>query len=118
MLHALLNGNGYAEVERDEGGRPVALWPLDSARMKVGHDEEVGRYYEYRTGVDKVVLRPDQVYHLMGLSRDGCTGLNPIQLARESLGLTQAAERFGASFFGNSAKPSGILTTAGQLSDN
>src|SRR5574338_907683 len=28
QAHALIWGNGYAEIERDAAGRPVALWPL------------------------------------------------------------------------------------------
>ena len=42
-----------------------------------------------------------------GLSSDGITGLSPIDLARESVGLGLAAQEYGARFFQNDAKPGG-----------
>jgi HK97 family phage portal protein len=38
-------------------------------------------------------------------------GLSPIAYAREAIGLGIAAERYGAKFFGDSAIPSGVLTS-------
>jgi HK97 family phage portal protein len=38
-------------------------------------------------------------------------GLSPIAYARESIGLGRGAERYGAKFFGDSAIPSGVITT-------
>jgi HK97 family phage portal protein len=38
-------------------------------------------------------------------------GLSPIAYAREAIGLGLAAEKYGAKFFGDSAIPSGLLTT-------
>jgi HK97 family phage portal protein len=38
-------------------------------------------------------------------------GLSPIAYAREAIGLGLAAEKYGAKFFGDSAIPSGVLTS-------
>jgi HK97 family phage portal protein len=46
-----------------------------------------------------------QLLHARGPSRDGVVGSSPITDARESIALEIAAERFGASFFGNGAMP-------------
>ncbi len=42
-------------------------------------------------------------------------GLSPISYARQAIGLGLAVERFGASFFGDGATPSGVLTTETKL---
>lgn len=119
VAHVLLYGNSYQEIERDESGRPVALWILPPERVKVGRDAELGLFYEVQlTSGSNIYLRPDQCFHVSGLSHDGLNGFSPVRLARETLALTQACERFGASFFGNSARPSGVLQSPLALSQN
>jgi HK97 family phage portal protein len=49
------------------------------------------------------------MFHLCGFSTDGITGVNPIQLHRESIGLAMATEEHGARLFSNGAKMGGIL---------
>ncbi len=46
---------------------------------------------------------------------NGLLGLSPISLARESIGLAIAQEQLASRWAGNSAKPSGILTTEQKL---
>jgi HK97 family phage portal protein len=53
----------------------------------------------------------------MGLSSDGRQGYGVVQRARESIGLTQATERYGAGYFGHGAKPGGVLEHPTHLSD-
>ena len=62
-------------------------------------------------------LTDDRVWHLRGLSNDGLDGYSPISLMRQAIGLSMAAEKFGAKFFGNDARPGGILLHPGQLGD-
>lgn len=119
LAHALLWGNGYAEIERDLLGRPVALWLLRPDLMRVESREDGSPYYLYRPpGASETELEPSQVFHIRGLGFDGYRGYSVVEMARESLGLGMAAERFGARLFGSGAKPSGVLTTPGHLSDD
>ncbi len=119
MAHVLLYGNHYAEIERDEAGRPVSLWLLQPDNVKVARDEELGLVYVVRVAGGKdVYLAPANVFHVAGLASDGLVGHSPIALARESIALTAACERFGAAFFGNSARPAGVLQTPLALSQN
>jgi HK97 family phage portal protein len=53
------------------------------------------------------------ILHLRINSLDGFTGRSPITLLRESLGITVAADRHSASFFGNGALPDIILSKKG-----
>ena len=64
---------------------------------------------------DERFIAPRDMIHVPGLNFDGITGLSPIGLAKQTIGAALATEKFGAQFFGNGAKPSGILTAGGQL---
>src|SRR5690554_1280013 len=114
--HVLTWGNSYAEIERDGAGRPIALWPLlpDRTGVEVKNGEKV-----YWTIVDgaKVYLAEDRVLHVPGLGYDGLRGYNVIRMFRDSLGLTIAANQYGAEFFGNSGRPSGVLTHPSRVDD-
>lgn len=114
MGHCLLYGNFYAEIERNERGEAVALWPLHPFNVRT---ERVGarKVYVVRVDGQEVVLPSEDVLHVPGFSLDGHTGLVPVHMARESIGLSKATEAFGASFFGNGAAPSGILTSPAKL---
>jgi HK97 family phage portal protein len=103
-------GNGYAEIERDFAGRPVALWPLLSYQMAPFF--EGGRLlYRYRNpGGTDVIFEPSDVIHLRGYSETGIEGSSAVSKGRESFGLAIAAERFGGAFFGNGSTMDGIIT--------
>lgn len=51
----------------------------------------------------------DDMLHVPGLSFDGRLGQSIVWLARETLGLALATEKFGAKYFANFARPGGIL---------
>lgn len=118
LAHCLTWGNGYAEIERNLAGDPVSLWILSPDRVTVKRDVEGALFYEYR-GEDGIQEIPAaDVFHIRGLGFDGLQGYSVVRTARESLGLALACERFGARLFGSGAKPSGILTIPGVLSDD
>ena len=48
---------------------------------------------------------------------DGVLGVSPITYAREAMGLALATEEFGARFFGNGARPGGVLEHPGTIKD-
>ena len=51
-----------------------------------------------------------KIFHIRGLSLDGITGMNPIQYARECIGLGMAGEKFLAQYFGKGLHPGAVLT--------
>lgn len=119
MGHALAYGNAYAEIVRAETGEIVSLPILRPDWMSPRRDDSGRLIYEYRhPRAGTHVYQPADVFHLRGLGFDGLVGYSVIRMARESIGLTMAAERFGAKFFGSGAKPSGVLTHPGRLSDD
>jgi HK97 family phage portal protein len=111
--HVITWGNSYCEIERDRVGRPLALWPLlpDRTGAEMVDGEKI--YWTHVNG-EKKYLAADRVLHVPGLGFDGIRGYNVVHMHRNSLGLTMAADEYGARFFGNSGRPSGILTHPGK----
>ena len=123
--HLMLRGNAYAEIERDTSGRVRALWPLRPDMMTVTRDAKKRIVYLYRmpNGQDvkwiwnSATTQPAPILHVRGFGSDGLIGYSPATLHRETLGLSLAASEQGARFFSNAARPSGVLTTDVELSD-
>lgn len=113
----LLWGNAYAPILR-RAGDPIELLPVASKDVQVRLSRTLGLFYD--------VVMPDgsvrafnqaDMLHVPGLSWNGLLGLSVIRHAAQSIGLGLAAEQFGASFFGNSAAPSGYISIPGALGD-
>ncbi len=119
QAHVLLWGNGYAEIERDGAGRPIALWPVTPDRVEVDADRLQGGVLVWKVSHPQKpdVFVPDEnMLHIRGLGFDGIVGYSVIEQARESIGLGMGAEQFGSTFFGNGASIGAILETEGSLS--
>jgi HK97 family phage portal protein len=114
MAHLLLWGNSYTEIVRDLEGNCVELWPIDPSIVTAKRTESGELYYDLNRG--KSFITAANMLHISGLSFDGISGMSPISMARQSLGLSLAIEQFGAGYFGRGARPGGVLTFPGQLS--
>lgn len=114
--HLALWGNAYAEIEMSDNG-PLALWPLRPDRMRVTRTP-AGLLYNYTlpNRTTPVPLPAARILHLRGLSSDGIMGYSPIAMAREAVGLAMATEQYAARWFGNDARPGGVLQHPGKLS--
>lgn len=113
-----LRGNAYAEKVFDRTGRLTELWPITPSRVKVDRDRRTQqlRYTITLPEGEQVVFGRDRIFHHRGLGGDGITGYSKIKLAKEAIGLSLATEEYGARFFGNGAKASGVLEHPGRLS--
>ncbi len=106
--HAILKGNGYAWIDTFEGRRilrnldPSATMPYQIVGGEVMYLTQIGgRMYD---------IPGTQMLHIRNVTLDGLCGLGVVDKAREALGLSIAAERYGAAFFGNSARPNVAIT--------
>lgn len=114
--HAITWGNGYAEIERDGSGRPLALWPLWPDRVCPERAPNGELYYIVRsTGGAEVPLPSRDVFHLKGLGFDGLRGYSVVEMSARSLGLTMALEQNASSYFANGSRPSGALVYQGKI---
>lgn len=148
MVHCLLWGNGYCEIERDKSAQIVGIWPRNPARTRpirntrpitIEGDTLPAGTLLYETseslmnnsdpttsdnqemndnhiGLRRLILAEDMI-HVPGLSLDGRLGQSTVYLARQIMGLALATEKYGAKFFGNGARPAGILTIPNPLED-
>ncbi|MBI9042916.1 MAG: phage portal protein [Anaerolineaceae bacterium] len=120
MGHLCLWGNAYAEIQFDGGGHVRGLWPLRPDETEIRWVN--GKLFYVTTlpkkfGHKRIALSSERVFHLRGLSMDGIQGMSPIKMERNALGLAAATEEYGSRFFGNGAKPGGVLEHPQHLSD-
>ena len=124
MMGGLLTrGNAYAEVIPGQRGYAARLQPIHSSRVTV---EQLGPEYAsalrfqvtHPGGGPPTVLLQNQMMRFVGQSVDGITGLSPVALAREAIGLTQALEQAGAATMKNNSTPPGILQHPGRFSND
>lgn len=114
--HALSWGNGYAEIERNARGRPVALYLLTPDRVTPRRIE--GRLvYQVRNagGFPDTWLESMDILHLHGLGFDGLIGYSVINMARRTIGMAVASDEYAASTFKNRSRPDGVLKHPGEL---
>jgi|GEM_PF-39374 len=108
--YALLFGNCYAEIERARDGTPIALWPLEPWRVWPRYDWTRGGllYYDVPDAGPNRRIEATDMFHIKGFGF-GVVGFMLCRMAKECMAISMAAETFAASFFGNSAQPSGVL---------
>jgi len=95
-------GNHYAAKGRGKTGpvRDLVAVPPREVDVELQRD----RTLVYRIGTEPPRTQ-SQMHHARGASRNGYLGDSPVMDVREAIALEIAAERFGASFFGNGAMP-------------
>jgi HK97 family phage portal protein len=124
--HVCLRGNSYAFIVRDNGNRIKGFVPLNpgAVTIEVAGDFDAPKItYRYRPEMQGVygaeqLFDSTEIWHVKGLSSDGITGISPLSMARESIGLAQASESHGAMFFRNGAQTSLVATTPGKLNED
>lgn len=103
-------GDGYAEIERDRTGEPIALWPVHPSRVDIVGDSR-NRVYRVRNDDGKyVAVTADDMIHIEG------QGKRAIQIKAESLGVSLAAQKFAAAYYGNGMGISMAIIHPGKLS--
>lgn len=109
----VLTGNCYALKKMGElsisKGSIVSLLPFMSMQMEVELLRDGAVTYRYQDGVDVKVYAADRVWHNK-LFGNGIIGLSPLEYARNSIGIAQAAEEATTKIYKNGGKPSGVLT--------
>lgn len=113
---ALTRGNAYAEIQRDNRGVPIALWPIHPERVCVRRGENGALEYEVWNSGGNVVLQAEDMFHVRGFG-DGAVGYGVIEYAAQSIGWAQATEVFGSTSFGEGMHPSLLVKTKWGLTE-
>lgn len=119
---AALLGNAYAWADVSPNGRVVGLYPWHPNDVRVQRAKDgFGRWtllYELCEGGHVVERVPAAfMLHIRGLEMDSSgMGLSVIKAARQSMGISLAAEEFGARLFTNGASQGGFIKVPNKLS--
>src|SRR5690606_26231349 len=89
-------GNAYINIDWGWDGRPKALWLLNPAVTEPYVDVKTNTlwYFTRLPNGEHVKIGYGDIIHLTALSTDGIKGKPPIQVAREAIGSSQAAQKF------------------------
>lgn len=115
----LLWGNGFARILRDpDDYSPVGLELEHPTEIKIYYTDVEGERVLFYEELDSHEIIPARdMLHFKGLSFDGVQGKSVIAaFAKESVGLSVAAEKFGAKFFGNDTMMTKYLSHPARLS--
>ena len=107
-----LHGNAYLFIDRDQNtGLPVSLTPLHPVNVQVNVVNR-NRYYTS----NGVVIGLDNMLHLRWWTPpQAATGLSPIEMQRNTIGLALAQARFLNQWYSEGATPSSVLEVDGDM---
>ncbi|MGZ4955299.1 MAG: phage portal protein [Methylobacter sp.] len=116
--HLALRGNAYNRIVANGRGEITELLPIhpDSVAIQIKTNGGYNYLITNRDG-SKDTFERGEIWHLKGLAPDIYRGYNPIELARDTVGIAQAAQDYGARFFINDAKPGGWIENPGSFKD-
>jgi len=115
-------GNAYFRIIRTGPAarlRVAELLPIHPEAVTLLYDAtrgEVG-YRVSLAGGGTETYSTAEMMHIPLFSLGGLKGVNPVQYAREAIGLGIGAEMFGARLFANDASPGGVLQHPGKMSE-
>ncbi|WP_326659610.1 phage portal protein [Streptomyces sp. NBC_00385] len=122
----LTRGNAAVYIERNNGGRPVGLWPVSWPNVETRRVRATGELV-YQVTVDDDewapiredggLVRAENLLHFRSFGVGGTEGLSPIGMARQSIGTGWAATSYIGSFFQRDASPGGTISVPGALTD-
>lgn len=99
-------GNYYAFKARGKTGPIRRLYPLQPSAVEPRQDDDWNVTYRVTSrSTRQEIYGVDQIHHARLSARDGLKGDSPVMDIREAIAVEIAAERMGASLFGNGAMP-------------
>lgn len=124
VVDALIYGNGRLYIERGANGQPRALYPLQAQNcttvvsngerwhtVTIDTGQSIKPLQPSESGSAMYRIKDDDILYLMGLTRNGWWGENPIDLLRDPFGLAIAGQEASGSSFRNAGRP-GLLLEA------
>ena len=112
-------GNALNLIQRNARGSVLQLLPMDPDSISIQMNHSDGTYWYEHATIGK--LEPEEVLHFRSpttnMDETGVWAESPIRRARETLGLSKAQLKAGASTYRNSAQPRMSIQHPGNLSD-
>lgn len=123
-----LHGDAIGVYERNGGvGAINAIRPLNPNNVIIGgiYDKRgalVDRVYKVfasaqarQQGKEYIEVPSDEIFHVMGPTKDGLRGMSQIKVHAEAMGTAIATDMYAGKLFGSGSLMSGILTTDKRL---
>lgn len=111
----ILSGNGYALIERGEGGIITGLRFVESSDVQIVYDKSYPDRLYYTTNVKPGKVLPKDIIHLVKNSYDGIHGISVLSYASRSLGIAHATENSAEGFFKNGCNLAGVIECSGTM---
>lgn len=106
---ALLEGNGYAFIERRGDGRPNQLIPLLPGTCNPVRSAGALWYLVHAPSGEPRKIPARDMLHIKGPGLDSLLGYKLTEKARHGIGAGMAAQEYSARFFSNGAEPRVVL---------
>jgi len=115
--HVLLHGNGYIQIVKDAGGRPIELFALRPERVAaIPGPDGWPSAYEYKVGGKTLTIPvedkdgwPNIVQVKAMHPLDDYRGASALTAARQAVAIHNAASEWNRCLLENAARPSGAL---------
>ena len=115
MASVLLQGNGYAYIERNAKLEVTQLIFLPAQLVSVVWimDGKGIRRKRYQVSGFKELVEPRDMLHVLNFSYDGIVGVSTLTHARQTLGIATASEEHASRFLHSRASAAGVLKVDG-----
>jgi HK97 family phage portal protein len=119
ITSAINHGNGLAIIERDRFGTPTGLVNVSREICEpLKYDDELYWKVEVKEAANKtesLLVKDRDIINLRGFGSDPVIGLSAIQAHKQNLGLSIAAQDYGADFYNKGTRIDGYIEYAGVL---
>lgn len=113
----LLNGNGFAYIQRNNKGDVVGLKYLPSSTVTISYNETTGDLLYTSTLIQGGAIEPINMIHLLKYSTDGVNGKSVISAANRIISNAQMAENQTSEYLESGFNKQGIISVNGQLNE-
>ena len=112
QANVVLQGNGYAAIRRDRGGRIRELWPIPATIVEPKIRGDGSLYYEVRLSSSMPeIWESSEMLHVPGMGFDGIKGMSVLSAAREGIGHGLSLQKYGTTVFKRGGRIPGVIQT-------
>lgn len=121
-----LTGNAYWYLAKNQGGKIKEIYQLAPDKMSIVLDKTnslIITGYVYRNGREEIPFEKDEIIHFKNFNPNGGypaphKGVGIVEASLWAIETDNEARTWNYSFFKNSAKPDGLLTTDSVITDD
>lgn len=123
IANSILNGNAYAQIERDSNGIPVALHHMTNDRVvnikkhsNKNHNTRLKYEIKYLDKSGTKEVDAQDILHIKPfISLDGFLGRSPLLALSTELEIQKNSKNFFSNFFRNGTMTGAVITKEGDL---